>query len=53
MINYQLNDEGSFAQKFVDNIATGEWANTQTNEAYLEWLADGNEPLPADPAPGE
>ena len=22
-------------------------------QEYLEWLAEGNEPLPADPAPGE
>ena len=27
-------------------------ANTDYAE-YLEWLAEGNEPLPADPAPGE
>jgi hypothetical protein len=27
-------------------------ANTDY-QAYLEWLAKGNEPSPADPAPGE
>ena len=27
-------------------------ANTDYQE-YLKWIAEGNEPLPADPAPGE
>jgi len=48
MIDYQLNNESSFAQKLIDGIATGEWANTQTNQAYLKWLAEGNTPEPAD-----
>ena len=48
MIIYKLNDSGTFAQKFVDGIATGEWANVETNQAYLAWLAEGNTPLPAE-----
>jgi len=48
MTTYKLNPMGTFAQMFEDNIATGDWANTQTNEAYLAWLAEGNTPEPAD-----
>ena len=48
MITYKLNPMGSFAQMFENNTANGEWANTETNEAYLAWLAAGNTPLPAD-----
>ena len=48
MITYTLNDFGTFAQKYIDGAPTGEWANTETNEAYLKWLEEGNEPLPAD-----
>jgi hypothetical protein len=48
MITYKLNLTGDFAQEFLDNIATGNWANTKTNEAYLAWVALGNQPQPAD-----
>ena len=48
MITYKLNTEKTYAQKFVDNVATGEWANTETNQAYVKWLAEGNIPEPAD-----
>ena len=48
MVTYKLNTLGSFAQKFEDGVPTGEWANTETNQQYLKWLAEGNEPLPAD-----
>ena len=47
MITYKLNGYG-LAQKFVDGMATGEWANVETNQAYLAWLAEGNVPTPAD-----
>jgi hypothetical protein len=50
MITYKLNLTGDFAQQFLDGIATGEWANTETNQAYLAWVAKGNEPLPAEEA---
>jgi len=48
MTTYKLNPIGTFAQMFENNTATGEWANTQTNEAYLAWLAEGNTPEAAD-----
>ena len=48
MIAYKLNPLGTFAQQFLDGIATGEWANTETNEAYLAWLAEGNTPEAAE-----
>lgn len=44
MITYKLNEDGSYAQKIVDGVETGEWQNTQNNQAYLEWLAEGNTP---------
>lgn len=47
-ITYKLNEYGTWAHKFVDAQETGIWLNTQTNEQYLEWLAEGNTPLPAD-----
>jgi hypothetical protein len=46
MITYRLNENSSFALKLVDGVDTGEWANTQTNQEYLEWLAQGGVPLP-------
>lgn len=47
MTTYKLNPLGSFAQKIVDGVETGEWANTETNQAYLKWLEEGNTPEPA------
>jgi hypothetical protein len=48
MITYKLNKEGPFALKLVDGKDTGEWVNTETNQTYLKWLAEGNLPEPAD-----
>jgi hypothetical protein len=48
MITYKLNTNGTYAQKIVDNVATTEWHNTEISETYLEWLEEGNTPLPAD-----
>jgi hypothetical protein len=48
MITYQLNENGLYAQKIIAGVETGEWANTQTNQAYLKWVAQGNTPLPAE-----
>ena len=46
MIQYQLNQDGLWAEKIVNSVKTGEWANTQTNQEYLEWIAAGNTPIP-------
>lgn len=51
MTTYKLNEDGSFAQKFIDGFGTGEWVNTQTNQEYLKWLDAGNTPEPADEVP--
>ena len=51
MIIYQLNEDGSYAQKIIDNLKTGAWYRTDIDEDYLQWLAEGNEPLPADEQP--
>jgi len=48
MIKYKLNKTGDFAQQFIDGIATGAWFNTGTNQTYLNWISEGNTPLPAD-----
>jgi hypothetical protein len=48
MITYKLSKDVEWVQQFVDGVATGEWANTQTNQAYLAWVAEGNTPEPAD-----
>ena len=44
MDSYKLNPAGTYANK----VGTGEWHNVETSQAYLEWLAEGNTPLPAD-----
>ncbi len=48
MKTYKLNPSGTFAQVLENGVATGEWANTENNEAYLKWLEEGNTPEPAD-----
>lgn len=42
MLNFKLT--GHWPQ----NLLTGEFVNPDTNEVYLNWLAEGNVPLPAD-----
>jgi hypothetical protein len=46
MITFALNENGSYALKSVDGVSTGEWCNTETNQEYLDWLAEGNKPDP-------
>jgi hypothetical protein len=48
MTTYKLNLDGSYALKFIEGVETGEWHNTKTSAEYLAWLAEGNEPLPAE-----
>ncbi len=48
MITYKLNEAGTYANKVVDDVPTQEWQCVQTNPEYLAWLAEGNEPEPAD-----
>ena len=50
MKTYKLSSDSEFAQEFFNNEPTGNWVNTSTNQAYLKWLEEGNEPLPADNA---
>ena len=46
MIEYQLNEDGSAAQKIVNGVKTGIWQNTETNQEYLSWLKAGGVPIP-------
>lgn len=48
MITYKLSLDPQFVQQFEDGVATGVWANTETNQQYLAWLAEGNQPIPAE-----
>lgn len=51
MISYTLNQSGNYALKFVDGVSTNEWCNTENNQEYLAWLAEGNTPNPYVPPP--
>lgn len=48
MKTYILTNDGLFARLVIDGEKTQIWNNTQSNEEYLKWLAEGNTPLPAD-----
>ena len=43
-MQFKLNPTGKWANK----VGTDEWHNVKTSTEYLAWLAEGNEPLPAD-----
>jgi hypothetical protein len=44
MVMYKLNQNGTQANK----VGTNEWHNTETSPEYLEWVAAGNTPEPAE-----
>ena len=48
MKSYILTFDSSFARLVIDGVKTQVWHNTESNEEYLKWLAEGNTPLPAD-----
>jgi len=47
MSDYKLSRDGLYAIK----SDTGAWHLIDASPDYLEWLADGNTPDPADPLP--
>jgi hypothetical protein len=57
MKNYKLtknpltNELLAYAIELIDGIPTGVNVNIETNDEYLKWLEEGNEPLPPDPIP--
>jgi hypothetical protein len=53
LIKNPMTDEVSSAQRLADNaFIPFDPANTDY-QTYLEWIAEGNEPLPADEPAGE
>lgn len=44
---YKLNSDNTIAHK----IGTGEFHNVESSSEYLDWLAEGNTPEPADIPP--
>lgn len=38
----------NFAHEIIDGNETGVNVNIHTNQEYLAWVEQGNEPLPAD-----
>jgi hypothetical protein len=48
MVEYQLNPDETHAQKIIDGVKTGIWCCVSEHPEYLEWLAEGNSPIPAD-----
>lgn len=49
MITYKYIDKDMIWVKVIDDTQkNNEFVNTQNNQAYLAWLAEGNLPRPAD-----
>ena len=52
MITYKYIDRDMIWAKVVDDTKeSNELVNSQTNQTYLQWVSEGNEPEPADPIP--
>jgi hypothetical protein len=47
MINYKLIENSNFVRKIENGVETNEFLNAENNPEYLEWLEEGNTPLPA------
>jgi hypothetical protein len=49
MITYKYVDRDMIWAKVIDDTKeSNEFVNTQTDQAYLQWLSEGNTPIPAD-----
>lgn len=48
MKTYILTSDGLFARLVIDGVKTQVWHNIENNKEYLQWISEGNEPLPAD-----
>jgi hypothetical protein len=49
MITYKyINKDMLWAKVIDDTKESNEFVNTQTNQAFLKWLEEGNTPEPAD-----
>lgn len=48
MSNYKLTSDENTILRLSDNAYFGKVPESRDYQAYLEWLAEGNEPLPAD-----
>ena len=48
MITYRLNKDATYVVKIVDDVPTGIWCNVESHKEYLEWVAEGNTPDPAE-----
>jgi hypothetical protein len=46
MINYKLIENSNFVRKIENGVETNEFLNAENNPEYLEWLEEGNTPLP-------
>jgi hypothetical protein len=49
MINYQLTSRSDIIKRLPDNAYIPCVESNVDYQAYLAWLAQGNEPLPPDP----
>jgi len=46
MINYKLIENSNFVRKIKNGTETNEFLNAENNPEYLEWLEQGNIPMP-------